>query len=421
MQKPKKYGSIIIILVAFIILSFLLFNGFADELLLGNYIFSESSNSENRDRRNFKLALNKVEILNEQLSKRKLQTHDFTTVPQNQKSPDSLSDQEFENLLVQDYKVPANNIINNNVDNNDELTLTTKLSTNKKILFFLHFHKAGGHSICKTAAKNNYIIPQGSNCNAFLTVNNSKSSISSSSSSTNQSPPLTIYNTKDDKISCCGETLQDQQNFAKSTKYTFVANEKQLHQDFDTEYYDYMVVFREPWSRYASHYKYARDYFFSKKLLGSFETWVRSQPDNFMLRSVCGPICQSVPTGQLTDSHLEFVKNRLDKFSAVLILENFSESMKIMIHKFGWKEESQPFHGNPNKKSSSELVATEEIMEKYHYLVTFDVELYEYARYLSQRQIEQVVYRPSYQELNCENSCCSKICSKYRRKRSYEP
>lgn len=314
--------------------------------------------------------------------------------------------------MQQPAESDTNNSKLNNSNNNNknskykstESDETTEIATNdknsqktahKKILFFMHFHKAGGHSICKTAAKNGLRIPKGTNCNAFVT--DSKNPYASK------------------KMSCCGHTVKEQQDFARKSMFTFVANEQSLFEELDTEYFEYMVVFRDPWSRYASHYKYARDFFFGAKVLGSFETWVSAQPDNYLLRSLCGPFCAQVPTGQLTEEHLQFAKDRLDKFSAVLILENLTESMKIMEKRFHWKPEEEAFHGNANKKSQDQIVATDDIMKRYHYLVTFDNELYEYARYLSKRQIEQYVHRSAYSELQCENSCCAETCSKYRK------
>ena len=267
-----------------------------------------------------------------------------------------------------------------------------------KILFFMHFHKAGGSSICRMAAEAGYKIPLKTNCNAF------------------------IEDDKNKKLSCCGKTTQDQQNFAKTTDYTFVANEKHLYQDLDTQYYTYMVVFRDPWDRYSSHYKYARDYFFNVRIMGKFDKWVSSQPDNFMLRSLCGPKCEKVKTGDLNEKHLNFVKKRLDKFSAILILENFDESMEILyndpIFEGKWetikqKNAGKAHHGN-TFRNHNEVVATKEIKEKYNYLVTFDLELYEYAKFLSRVQIERAKSYKKYSNLDCENSCCAEECSVFK-------
>ena len=55
-----------------------------------------------------------------------------------------------------------------------------------------------------------------------------------------------------------------------------------------------------------------------------------------MLRNLCGLRCLNRPRGTLVREDLEFVKHKLAKFKAVLILENFDESMRIMNSKFGW-------------------------------------------------------------------------------------
>ena len=43
-----------------------------------------------------------------------------------------------------------------------------------------------------------------------------------------------------------------------------------------------------------------------------------------------------IPRGKLDESHLEKAKSRLDKFSAVMILENLNESLEILSSKFNW-------------------------------------------------------------------------------------
>ena len=55
-----------------------------------------------------------------------------------------------------------------------------------------------------------------------------------------------------------------------------------------------------------------------------------------MLRNLCGLRCLDKPRGTLNRDDLEYAKNKLDGFKAVLILEDFADSMEIMKIKFGW-------------------------------------------------------------------------------------
>ena len=261
----------------------------------------------------------------------------------------------------------------------------------KKILYFLHFHKAGGTSICWSAKSNGYKVNDGvggQNCNVFL-----------------PNKP---------NMPCCGNTIQDQQNFAKSTKYTFIANERSMYSEMDTVYYDYLTILRDPWDRYSSHYKFARDNYFGEEVLGKFDVWAKNQPDNYMVRNLCGPKCISVSRGKLSKYHLEYAKSRLEKFKIILILENLDEGMEILYNNFNWKRQEKSVHrqGYNNHK---EIVATDEIKNRLRELVTFDLELYEYGKYLSRKLIEESYSRKKYSELEgeCDGPCCGDKCSEF--------
>lgn len=271
----------------------------------------------------------------------------------------------------------------------------------KKITYFLHFHKAGGTSLCESASKSNYITNAGSsgaNCNVFIR-----------------------------NVPCCGETISEQQNYAEnpSNRYNFIANEKSMPKELDHEFYSYVVIFRNPWDRYASHYKFARDYYFSEKIMGNFQTWVKAQPDNFMLRNLCGPECLNVPRGKLTfEKHFQLARNRLEEFSAVLLLENIDESMEILYEKFHFKRQGQslnnPLGSLPIKQkyeNHNEVVVTDEIKENLNEMVMFDMELYAYARYLNRRLLEGIKKRELYSAKSdiCVSECCSETCSKFRK------
>ena len=147
------------------------------------------------------------------------------------------------------------------------------------------------------------------------------------------------------------------------------ANEKFLPSELDFDNYDFVTILRDPWERYISHFvhdfrKQKRNMsklklkfdkmmvenstfsrknftewahsvkFFTKK--NDFYPWVSGMRDNYFTRKICGRECMEIPRGKLDESHLEKAKSRLDKFSAVMILENLNESLEILSSKFNW-------------------------------------------------------------------------------------
>ena len=58
----------------------------------------------------------------------------------------------------------------------------------------------------------------------------------------------------------------------------------------------------------------------------------------YMTRRLCGSSCDRIARGELTKIHLEKAKSRLSTFEAVLVLENFEDSLKILAGgSFQWK------------------------------------------------------------------------------------
>ena len=125
-----------------------------------------------------------------------------------------------------------------------------------------------------------------------------------------------------------------------------------------------------------------------------------------------------IPRGKLDKAHLEKAKSRLDKFSAVLILENFDESLEILSSKFNWtipakyqkvkvEEKNNDIY---NHRDRTKIPGIE--IPKIRELVTFDDELYAYAVYLNRKQLEEIKFREKYSSRyrDCKNPCCGK-CS----------
>jgi len=322
--------------------------------------------------------------------------------------------------------------------------------TKKNMTFFLHFHKAGGTTICQLAKMAGIHANFKKNCNVLPDQH------------------------------CCGRTVEDQRSFVYeySDKYDLVASERGLEDEVDFEYFNYVTILRHPFLRAQSHYNFVKDYYFgrpknyiifseplkrlnkmdefekvklAKKMrvnitrlpdiaanmlkplkteMTTFGTWLKCQQDNYFTRMMCGRKCSQIVRGGLNKEHLQVAKSRLAKFDAVLILENFEESLLSLTHKMGWDfrrmgEKSKVFNAGSGKGSDYQDVI--ESSRELRQLFTLDLELYRYAMYLNQRQIEEVVYRPKFGRLShfCKKfnesslevggdsprSCCCEKCS----------
>lgn len=154
-----------------------------------------------------------------------------------------------------------------------------------KIIYFLHIHKCGGSTVCASAKAAGHIVSQ-HNCNV-----------------------------QQDQRCCGGDTLEDQQRFAHQTRFTFVANEKQMIDNFDKQHYYYITALRSPMARYVSHYLHVKRV---SNLKLTFEAWMHGQPDNWMVRMLCGTQCRLVNKHQLTLAHYQHALSNLFKFDEVI-------------------------------------------------------------------------------------------------------
>lgn len=175
--------------------------------------------------------------------------------------------------------------------------------TRPKIVYFLHLHKSGGTSVC-SAAKASGLHVDKHNCNVQA-----------------------------DQRCCGGETVAEQQQFARNTKYDFVACESYMYAEMDLEYYTYVTVLRNSMARYMSHYNHVM----RARQTESFDAWLSGQPDNWNVRHICGSRCMQVPKFALSRDDFYFAARRLSQFSHILFHETLRESFDAMVHKLKWK------------------------------------------------------------------------------------
>ena len=251
---------------------------------------------------------------------------------------------------------------------------------NNKILFYLHIHKSGGSSMCKQAQLQRLRSNYQKNCNVQ----------------------------KDQR--CCGneDSINAQVRFAldrKTSRFEFVACEKEMYDAMVTDYYDYVVTLRESMSRYFSHWSHVRRlavlnplYKYNNKKknnrnsngngnsnsnnysnhndirtrtrvlprnindvhdkyitrqgkipVGNFNTWFNYQPDNFNIRMICGTRCTNIPKFQLTPELFEYTLQRISLFSHVIFLEDMKDTYETFRKSMGWNKKTI-VHENKNKE-----------------------------------------------------------------------
>ena len=193
--------------------------------------------------------------------------------------------------------------------------VTWRIQKGRKIIYFLHLHKSGGTSVC-SAAKAGGLHVDKRNCNVQV-----------------------------DQRCCGGETIVQQQDFARNTKYDFVACENYMYAEMDLEYYIYVITLRNSMARYMSHYNHVR----RARQTESFDAWLQGQPDNWNVRHICGSRCMHVPKFALTMEDFYFAARRLSQFSHILFHETLHESFDAMVHKLKWKNVRLQHHQASSK------------------------------------------------------------------------
>ena len=221
----------------------------------------------------------------------------------------------------------------------------------KKIIFFLHLHKSAGSSLCRMASVNKMKVDTRNNCNV-----------------------------QNDQRCCGGENIADQQRFALSTKYDFVANEGYMYEQMDMTFYTYITILRRSISRYHSHYHYVLRYSSHRNLDISFENWLAGQPDNWNVRHICGTRCMHKPKYSLNVHDFLFTAQRLKLFSHILFFEKIDEGSRVLANHFGWSSNVNP-HLNKVKQSGQLETEQTSLVQKSNYLkMSFmDDLLYDYA------------------------------------------
>mmetsp|Transcript_28240 Transcript_28240/g.45946 ORF Transcript_28240/g.45946 Transcript_28240/m.45946 type:complete len:296 (+) Transcript_28240:54-941(+) len=256
-------------------------------------------------------------------------------------------------------------------------------SSEKCVIYYLHFHKTGGSTVCTMAKNNRERVPQnGKNCNP--------------------STKLEFYK----------KSTSVQTHEILSSNVTFIANEWRLGREMieDGMLFRFLTMLRDPLSRAHSHYHFSfsdtdRHYIpDEEKFVSALNDIGHSlQGDNSSNNSTFVPwawnsnfFTQGLTFGNkdnINCNHelLKLAKRRLGLFT-VMILEDLEKSKAVLRSVTDWENTSFYQNSKENgKKSFKKTYSAEEYMLGNNYgeeLAAFknrnwcDYELYNYARQL---------------------------------------
>lgn len=211
-----------------------------------------------------------------------------------------------------------------------------------RVLMYVHIHKSAGSMFCGMAYRNRVNTDKGSNCNV-----------------------------QRDQY-CCGgkDTMEAQLSYANHTYWDLVSTEREMYDSMAPDYYDYIVTLRDSKQRYYSHWSHLRrlapvgpgiqvggfgdaswisgnntivDIRTKERPippgvdpLGTFQQWIRGQPDNWNTRILCGAKCRSHPKYQITRELFQYTLQRADKFAHFLFVEDMEASYNQLAQAYHW-------------------------------------------------------------------------------------
>lgn len=223
-----------------------------------------------------------------------------------------------------------------------------------KIAFYVHIHKSGGTTLCKTAKANGEQVNADNNCNM------------------KGDGPWTITEKTLER------TCEERYQLARENGYSFIAIERFLLEgELDCkDRFIYILMVRDPKQRHNSHADVHRHGVFQDKHRGftiktqnkkganyypmATRRLVRVRRrhkkrkvkgelgialmdndlsgDNYLTRIVLGErgFNGTLPIGSITNEHGEEARKKLEQFDIILRLENFDEDKVQLISRLGW-------------------------------------------------------------------------------------
>lgn len=237
----------------------------------------------------------------------------------------------------------------------------------EKIVFYLHIPKTGGTTL-SNIIKNEY-----NSDNIFSTVQSFIINVASE-----------YHNIEDER-----------KNKLKLIKGHFSFG---YHQLFDRPF-TYITMLRSPVARVISDYHHIVNipqHCLHNKVVShkmSLEEYVSSgiwNSDNLQTRFLSGKHAE-IDFGQCSREHLELAKNNLDQyFSVVGLTERFDESLLLLQRKIGWSDDCFLYEKKRvNQAKQSKVILSEKTKKTVENFNLLDIELYEYAKAIFERQIRE--------------------------------
>ena len=197
-----------------------------------------------------------------------------------------------------------------------------------KPAIFSHFHKSGGTTMCQLAQQNGERVTPHGNCNLKNDSN---------------------WNAQPHEMLTCAERLK----LTDANNLTFQGVERWMDDAFCDASYNYVTLMRDPLDRMISNAEYHKtnaelalrwsrpgvSYFDPMDGTGYIEDSTASY-DNFYVRMLAGSDAFFLPAGAINRTHLALAKERIARFSAVLILdESFEANAEAQLGSvLGWSQ-----------------------------------------------------------------------------------
>jgi len=209
----------------------------------------------------------------------------------------------------------------------------------QKVVYYLHFHKAGGSTMCTMAYANNLITTHRQNCN--LRPANNLATL----------------------------TLAGQLEFWENTPYEFVANERSMPAEIDMVHFLYFTTVRHPVARALSQFHH---YGLDSHRGTTFAEWMQSSTphnlDNWYVRRMIG-----LDEGEVvTANHTAAAIQRLRAFTGVMVTEDYERTSTILALRLGWTDtDTVSARSGTHHDSNPNDVNVTSIAHLFHYDMLF--------------------------------------------------
>lgn len=272
-----------------------------------------------------------------------------------------------------------------------ELTKAPPQSDPRKPVLFMHFHKAGGTTMCQLATLNDELMPEGSestNCNSIGDSN--------------------WFQTPGNVRSCDERRVM-------GVNRSYMSLERWIDNSICTDDLLYATTLRDPLDRIISNLNYeahkpdkvmewvkpGASQFNVSNVRGAVIDSSTASYDNFFVRTLAGPDAFMLPAGAMTRQHLDIAKKRLARFTVIVPLDRFDDHSVQLSNGLGWNVTTVPSDGyNHNAHEVNKF--TDEQMAVLKKQNALDSELFCYGKALAEERsaVAKKLHPPSRSRLS---------------------